>query len=134
LFELGTYGGKMTDIANIILRVEPVRNEDGDDLIAATARLRGELLDLDVHSVDLVPDGDAPEGAKGLSALAGWLGVHLGKEALRTVLTAAANWASRNSRTVEVRSGRDLLKLGNATKEQQDKIIDAWLAAHAPNS
>jgi hypothetical protein len=124
----------MGDAANIILRVEPGVNEDGGDLIEVTARLRDELLDLDVHSVDLVSADDVPEGAKGLSALAGWLGVHLGKEALRTVLTIAANWASRNGRTVEVRSGHDLIKLGNATSEQQDKIIDAWIAAHAPNS
>ena len=124
----------VTDAVDVVIQVEPEIDEDAQDLATATARLRAELLDLDVQAVDLVTDRAAPEGAKGLAALVGWLGVHLGKEALRTVLAMVADWASRNDRTIEVRSGGDLLKLGKATKEQQAKIIDSWLAAHAPNS
>jgi hypothetical protein len=124
----------MGDRADIVLQVLPVTDEDTEELAGATGRLRVELLDLDVQAVDLVTDDTAPEGAKGLEALVGWLGVHLGKEALRVVLAKAADWASRNDRTIEVKSGSDVLKLGKATKEQQDKIINAWLAAHAPGS
>ena len=124
----------MGDTADIVLQVLPATGEDTEELAEVTGHLRVELLDLDVQAVDLVTDTSAPEGAKGLEALAGWLGVHLGKEVLRVVLAKVADWASRNDRTIEVKSGSDVLKLGKATKEQQDKIINAWLAAHAPGS
>ena len=41
---------------------------------------------------------------------------------------------ARNDRVVEVTEGGDTLKLGRATREQQEKIIDAWLARHPPGS
>jgi hypothetical protein len=124
----------MGDTADIVLQVLPATDEETEQLAEAAGRLRVELLDLDVQDVNLVTDTTAPEGAKGLETLAGWLGVYLGKEALRIVLAKVADWASRNDRTVEVKSGNDVLKLGKATKEQQEKIINAWLAAHAPGS
>src|SRR5690242_12582751 len=102
----------MAETADIVLHVLPAADEDAEDLAEAAGRLRLELLDLDVQAVEPVTDTTAPEGAKGLEALAGWLGVHLGKEALRVVLGKVAEWATRNDRTIEVKSGHDTLKLG----------------------
>jgi len=119
---------------DIVLEVVPATGEENEKLAEATGRLRVELLDLDVQAVEPVTDTAAPEGAKALPALVGWLGVHLGKEALKRVLDKVGDWASRNDRTIKVKSGSDVLELGNATKEQQEKIINAWLATHAPGT
>jgi hypothetical protein len=35
---------------------------------------------------------------------------------------------------VEVNYGDSSLKLGRATREQQEKIVDAWLARHSAGS
>jgi hypothetical protein len=75
-----------------------------------------------------------PSGAKGVAAIAGWLSVQLGPEALRIVLAKVADWVTRNDRVVEVSLGGDTLKLGRATREQQEKIIDGWLARHPAGS
>jgi hypothetical protein len=118
----------------VVVRVSPASGDDPGELAELTGRLRLELLDLDVQAVDPVAEGDVPEGAKGLPAIAGWLVVHLGREGLSTVLGQLADWVSHNDRTVEVTVGGDVLKLGRATREQQDKIIDAWLAQHQPGA
>jgi hypothetical protein len=65
-----------------------------------------------------------------VATAAGWLLVELGPEALRAVLAKVADWVTRNDRVVEVSYGGDTLKLGRATREQQEKIIDGWLARH----
>ena len=118
----------------LLLQVQSVPEDEAGDLSAVSARLRDELLDLDVESVDLQTESAAPESAKGLAAIAGWLVVHLGSEGLGAVLAKVADWAFRNDRVVEVTSGGDVLKLGRATRAQQEKIIDAWLARHTPNA
>ncbi len=46
------------------------------------------------------------------------------------MLAKVADWVTRNDRVVEVSYGSDTLKLGRATREQQEKIIDGWLAWH----
>ena len=93
-----------------------------------------ELLDLDVQGVDRLAREAVPSGAKGAAAVAGWLLVQLGPEALRAVLAKVADWVTRNDRVVEVSYGGDTLKLGRATREQQEKIIDGWLARHPADS
>lgn len=40
-------------------------------------------------------------------------------------------WALRTGRTVEVTIGGDMLKVTGVTTQQQEKIIDTWLARHA---
>jgi hypothetical protein len=121
----------MVSTADLVLQVQPDPDGDAEELAALTIRLRAELLDLDVQAVDPLVDDTAPEGARGLETLVGWLAVRLGKEGLRAVLAKVADWASRNDREVEIRSGRDVLRLGKATREQQARIVDAWLADHA---
>jgi hypothetical protein len=89
---------------------------------------------LDVQDVHPIVGEAVPTGAKGASAISGWLLVHLGPEALRAVLARVADWAARNDRTVEVSYGGDTLKVARATPEQQAKIIDGWLAQHSATS
>jgi hypothetical protein len=116
------------------MQVCPAPEDDAGELAELTGLLRGELLDLDVSAVDRLPAEAVPLGAKGVSAIAGWLAVQLGPEALRAVLAKVADWVTRSDRAVEISYGGDTLKLGRATREQQEKIIDDWLARHAAGS
>jgi hypothetical protein len=124
----------MADSGRLVLQVCPTPEDDAGGLSELAGWLRAELLDLDVQGVDQLPGEDVPSGAKGVAAVAGWLLVELGPEALRTVLAKVASWVIRNDRAVEVSYGDDTLKLGRATREQQEKIIDAWLGRHPPGS
>lgn len=72
------------------------------------------------------------EHAKGLGILAGWLVVQFGSiSGLRAVVDVVRGWAARTHRVVEVSYGGDVLKVTGVTSEQQERIIDAWLARHA---
>lgn len=122
------------DSGGLILQVRPGPDDDTEELAELAGLLQGELLDLDVSAVDRLPDGAVPPEAKGVSAIAGWLAVQLGPEALGAVLARVADWATRNDRVVEVNYGDDSLKLGRATREEQEKIVDGWLARHPAGS
>jgi hypothetical protein len=119
-----------TDSGGLVLQVRPGPDDDAGEVAELAGLLRGELLDLDVSAVGRLADEAVPPGAKGVAAVAGWLAVQLGPEALRAVLAKVADWVTRNDREVEVSWAGDTLKLGRATREQQEKIIDAWLARH----
>jgi hypothetical protein len=128
---LGDRSSRTTaDFGAFVLQVCPARGDDAGELAELTRLLRGELLDLDVSAVERLPDEAVPPGAKGVAAIAGWLAVQLGPEALRAVLAKVADWVTRNNREVEVSYGGDKLKVVRATREQQEKIIDGWLARH----
>jgi hypothetical protein len=118
----------------LVLQVCPAPEDDAAELAKLAEWLRGELLDLDVQGVDQLSEDAAPSGAKGVAATAGWLLVQLGPEVLRTVLAKTADWVTRNDRAVEVSYGGDTLKLSRATRAQQEKIVDGWLAQHPAGS
>ena len=124
----------MADSRELVLQVCPVPGDDAGELAEVAGWLRSELLDTDVSAVDRLPGDAAPTGSKGVADIAGWLLVQLGPEALRAVLAKVADWVTRNDRVVEVSYGSDTLKLGRATREQQEKIIDGWLAGHPAGS
>jgi hypothetical protein len=124
----------MGSSGELVLQVCPTPGDDAGELAELAGGLRGELLDLDVQGVDRLPDEPTPSGAKGVAAIAGWLLVQLGPEALRVVLAKVADWATRNDRVVEVSYEGDTLKIGRATRQQQEKIIDGWLARHPAGS
>jgi hypothetical protein len=120
------------DVDGLVLHVLPVADSDVEELADLAAALRAELLGVDVASVGPLTAGAAPEGAKGLGSLAGWLLVRFGTlDGLRAVTAAVHGWVSRTGRTVEVSIGGDVLKVTSVTSRQQEQIIDAWLARHA---
>jgi hypothetical protein len=127
---------EVIDVSDGALAVHVTADSDSDDaeLEELAGRLRDELLELDVASVEPTPDEDIPAQAKGLGAVVGWLTVHLGTERLRTVVKAVRGWAARTNRSVEVSIDGDVLKLSNVTDAQQDRIIEAWLQRHAASA
>ena len=122
----------MADVDELVLQVLPVADSDAEELADLAERLRAELLGVDTASVAPLTAKSAPAGAKGLGALAGWLAVQFGTlDGLRAVVAAVRGWTARTGRTVEVSIGGDALKVTGVTSQQQEKIIDAWLARHA---
>jgi len=125
----------VADVDGLILQVLPVADSDTEELADLTGGLHAELLGVDAASVAPLTAEAAPEGAKGLGALAGWLLVQFGTlDGLRAVVAAVRGWASRTGRTVEVSIDGDVIKVTGATSQQQEKLIDAWLARHAPGA
>ncbi len=115
------------------MQVLPVADSDEEELADLAGRLSAELLGVDAASVAPLTAEAAPAGAKGLGTLVGWLAVRLGTlNGLRAVMATVRGWASRTGRTVEVSIGGDVLKVTAVTTQQQEKIIEAWLARHAP--
>jgi hypothetical protein len=116
--------------SDVVLQIYPASDDDAAELTELAGWLRAELLELDLESVDPLAREEVPPGAKGAAAIAGWLLVQLGPGALGTLLAKVAEWVTRNDRVVEVSYGGDTLKLSRATREQQERIIDGWLARH----
>ena len=122
----------MEDTNQLVLQVLPGEDSDAEELAGLGDRLREELLEYDVSSVGPLPADEVPPGAKGIGEVAGWLVANFGTlEGLRTVIDGVRAWTARTHRTVEVTMGGDTLKLEAATAQQQQEIVDAWLARHA---
>lgn len=117
--------------AEVYLQIQPSPDRDDLELTELAALLRADLLDLDLAAVEPVYPNQAPEGSKGpVAAVAGWLSVNLGREALRAVANRVAAWASRSNSTVELTLGGDVLILRGVTSEQQNRLIDVFVAKH----
>lgn len=120
----------MRHSGGLLLQVCASSGDDTEYLMDLARLLRGELLELDVAAVDEVPDSGAPAGAKGTAAIAGWLAVQLGPEALKAVVAKVAGWATRNNRKVKVTLNGDTLEVEGISRDEQARIIDNWLSRH----
>jgi hypothetical protein len=124
----GTYG------AGLVVRVQPLPGGDDEEMAERTSGLRMDLLDLDVAQVEPVTE-PAPESSKGgMAAVGGWLAVNLGSAALRAVIARVAAWAARTNSTVELSLGGDVLKVTGLDRDQQQRLIDEWLARQRPGA
>jgi hypothetical protein len=120
-------------VDELVLQVLPEMDSDAEELADLAGELQIELLSADVGSVALLSVDTAPDGAKGAGAVAGWLAAQFGTlDGLRALVAAVRGWASRTGRSVEVSIGGDTLKITAATARQQEEIVAAWLASHAP--
>ena len=118
------------------MQVVPMADIDAEELADLAGQLHAELITLDNASVGPLAAEAAPAGAKGLDGtLIGWLLVQFGTpDGLRAVLATVRGWTSRTGRTVEVSIDGDALKVTGVTSRQQEQIIAAWLARHAPGA
>jgi len=119
----------------LLLRVMAVPDSDAKELADLCERLRVELLELDLPSVAQHTEREEPERAKGFGQLTNWLIIQfVTLDGLRAALAAVRRFASRTGRTVEVSIDGDSLRLTAATAQQQEQVIDAWLARHSPRT
>jgi hypothetical protein len=108
---------------------------DDEELAELTGRLRGALLELDVDAVEPASGGAAPEGAKGVELLAiGGLVIRFAMSSamLRSVVDVASGWMSRQqARSVKLTLDGDTLEVTGTSSEEQQRLIDLWVARHA---
>lgn len=120
------------------MRLVLTGRQDGDreELDELTHRLRERLLELDVDDVEPIRSGDVPDGAKPVDAIAvGALAVTMAPIALRSVLDLVRTWIeNRPVRTVSISLGEDSLELEAVSSADQQRLIDAFLAAHGPEA
>src|SRR5699024_3353118 len=118
-----------------------VADVDADDeqVKELTRRLREELLELDVASVERTAAGEPPEGAKSAEAA-----VAVGSLIVSTVTSPGVlssiveiirGWLGmRGSRSVKLTLGGDSLELTGMSDETQEELVKTWLARHAAAS
>lgn len=108
---------------------------DDEELAELTARLRRQLLELDVNRVDRPATGETPVGAKGVDPLAlGTVVVTLARSAgtLASVVKTVQGWLKgQHARTVKLELDGDTIELIGATSRDQERLIDLWVRRHA---
>ncbi|GIH96839.1 caspase domain-containing protein [Planobispora siamensis] len=112
------------------LRVRVVdATADPREVEEATARLRDELLGLDVV-VSAAETDDVPDGARAvLSFTLGGLVIALaGTELLASIVNAVAAWLNRHQhRSVKLDIDGDVLELTGIPSSEQRELTDVWL-------
>jgi len=119
------------------LAIELLAGPDTDDqeLAELAFRLRGELLDLDVETVEPAAAGQALADAKGIDLLAiGALIVRfaLCPDVLRSVVSGVRSWAGRQRVcSVKLTLDGDSLEITGPRSAAQERLVDLWIARHA---
>jgi hypothetical protein len=120
----------------LALVVETLPDTDSEELATLTRRLRSELLDLDVDAIESMTAGDAPDGAKGVELLAlGGLVVQfvLQPEVLSSIVDGVRAWLQRQSaHSVKLTLDGDSLEVTGMSSAEQDRLVELWVARHAP--
>ncbi|MFC7533277.1 hypothetical protein [Actinoplanes sp. GCM10030250] len=118
----------MTDRAALRIAVTGIDDEDTEE---ATIALGEVLAELPIDTMKRPAGAVAPPGTRATEALeVGAIVVALASspEVISAVLGGLRQWVSDRRRgRVEVTVGSDVLILDNASPEQQDKIVDAFI-------
>ncbi|WP_369379911.1 hypothetical protein [Streptomyces sp. cg36] len=103
---------------------------DAEELDALARQLRDRLLELDVHDVRARSGGRVPDGAKpGDAVVAGALVVTALPVVLPEVFRLLGTWvSSRPARGVRVELDGRSIALDDATPQERQRLIDAFLA------
>ena len=120
----------------VTLEVQIAVGSDGDaeEVAQASLRLRRELLDLDVDSVEARGAGEPPPGSRAVDLTAlGALVVNLAdSQLLAAVVTAVRSWlAGSPQRSIKLQLGDDALELTGVSSKEQRRLAGEWLARHA---
>jgi hypothetical protein len=108
---------------------------DLEDAARLSRRLRAELHELDVESVQAAPGEDAPAGAKGTDLVTvGALIVALSASGgvFPSLIATLRDWLDRQSgrHRISVNINGDVIELERATAQQQRDLVDAFVRRH----
>jgi hypothetical protein len=107
---------------------------DPERVDVLTGYLREELLQLDVDDVRRATGGPPPEGSRSFEVAAiGALLVAASEMAtsLDQIIAVVRKWAGGGPRTVKITLGGDSLELSNASREQQNELVHAFIRRHS---
>jgi hypothetical protein len=111
---------------------------DPRELEALTAKLRRELLALDVKAVERPSAGRAPAGTRAVELAAiGTLVVTLGKSAaaLGPVIAAVRSWlATLGTGTVEIQDKDGGIKVSGRLSAKQEVLVERWITTRERRS
>ena len=119
--------------ATLGIQVELGPDAHAEEVAEATLRLRRELLDLDVDSVDLPAAGQPPPGTRGveLAALGALLVSVTQSQLLTPVLAAIRSWLGGGpQRSIKLELEGDTLELTGISSAEQRRLVDEWLQRH----
>jgi hypothetical protein len=107
-----------------------VSDGDAEELERLTRQLRGQLEELDVEAVEPISGGPAREGSKAIDwIVVGGLAVRYGPAGFSAVVRTVRAWVARDARrSVTIRRGDRELVLTAATAEQQERLVEEFLA------
>lgn len=117
--------------SELALQITAPPEADLEELAELGQQLRQELLELNVDSVEAVPEGVAPPGAKGDVVSLGSLAVTLAPIVIPPLINLVQSWLSRHEKasvTLE-KDGEKLTLMGSPSREQQ-QVINTWLVRH----
>ena len=121
--------------AQLAAVVDAGPDSDAEELAELTRRLRGQLLELDVDTVEPATGGEAPAGSKGVELLAiGGLVIQFAmkSEVLKSVVDATTAWLGRQQgRSVKLTLDGDTLEVTGVSSDEQRRLVDLWVARHA---
>lgn len=104
--------------------------DDPELLDIHTRRLRDELLELDVDSVESIGQTEAPKGSKGVGlAAVGEMILALSplEYGISSIVGAVKSFSSRNQCNIRVDIGGNSLEMLGTSPEDQKRLIDAFI-------
>ncbi|MDI2126565.1 effector-associated constant component EACC1 [Yinghuangia seranimata] len=124
-----------TGVTDVQVAVVPNDGLDDEGAERLMRRLRAEILDLDVESVRPVPAGALPVGAKAADPVtigAVIVALTVPGGVLTSLVGLIQDWRARQTapHPVVITIGDDTLELADATPDQQQAVVDMFLARH----
>lgn len=120
-------------LPRLLVEVDVGPDADAEEMERHYGWLQDELLELDLDKVERVTVGPSPPRAKGPGGTAGMLLLTVSNSAAVVALIGVLrSWVGRSaSRKVTLRVGDDLLELTRASKDDQTRLVTAFLDRHA---
>jgi len=125
------------DSTVVELHLDAGDDADAREVDELTSKLRRELIQLDVDSVDRPVEGEAPEGAKGADVVAlGTLVVGLAKssDTIKSIINSVRDWLTRQKhpdRSVKMEIDGDTIEVQGISSTEQERLISAWIERHS---
>lgn len=119
------------DPSHLTVTVDAGKSADDEDRAELVRRLRQELLEADVGSVEFAHSESIPAGAKGDPVSLSALIVSVAPAAITAVISALQVWLSRHDRTsVTIEGGGEKFTLTGTLSKDQKQMVEAFLNRH----
>jgi len=117
--------------SSVRISIDSAAGSDQEELALLGQRLRRDIQQLDVETVDFVHEGSAQAGAKGDPAAIASLAVTLAPIVLKSLFDLVQSWSARhNNASVTIEMGADKLTMTGSPSKEQLAIIQAVLQKH----